>query len=249
MALDVVRAEASRFRHPLLLLHGLWTGGWIWRDIAPYLAHRGWDAWVPSFAEDGRTAMDLDARRAMLEILGRDLPASPIVVTHDAGLVVADRIVRDLGVPAVVAVAPVAGRPSAFTGPRFWSARIGARRVGPPVERSSGAMLEGLSEADRARLVTDSGSFFRAVASADAQIPLVPHGLVVAARGDAAASLADCDRIAHAREWDLEVVEAAGHFPMLGAAATGLVDRIHRWIVRALGRDVLAWVDDERDEE
>lgn len=248
IAIDVVRAEASRFRHPLLLVHGLWTGGWIWRDAAPYLAHRGWDAWIPTIRADGRgSAMDLAARRKAVEHFCRDLPASPIVVTHDAGVVVADAIASDLGAPAVVSIAPVMGKPSALTGPRFWATRLGSSRVGAPVGRSAGALLAGLTQAERALLCSDSGSFFRSVASADTPLAVVPHGLVVAALDDPAASRASCERIAHARGWDVSIADAAGHFPMLGAGATGLVDRIHRWIVRTLGGDVIAWLDDERE--
>lgn len=249
MTFDVVRAEASRFRHPLLLLHGLWTGGWIWRDIAPYLAHRGWDAWIPSFLGDDRTAMDPADRRAALDRLCRELPAPPIVVTHDAGAVTADAIARDLEVPAMVMIAPVVGTSPALMHPRFWAARLGARSFGPPGGRSAAPLVAGLSPAEMMSLVPDSGRFFRAVASAKVRMPAVPRGFVVTARGDVAAPFAVCEHIARARGWDVDVVDAAGHFPIRGAAATDLADRIHRWIVRTLGRDLLAWVDGDEDEE
>ncbi len=79
VTVDVVRAESSRFRHPLLMLHGLWTGAWIWRDFAAYLAHRGWDAFAPSFLTDV-VARDASERLRMLEEIARTLPAPPIVV-------------------------------------------------------------------------------------------------------------------------------------------------------------------------
>jgi non-heme chloroperoxidase len=31
---------------PLLLVHGLWGGAWVWERWLPYAASRGWDAWA-----------------------------------------------------------------------------------------------------------------------------------------------------------------------------------------------------------
>lgn len=243
---DVVRAEASRFRHPLLLLHGLWTGGWVWRDFSAYLAHRGWDAWIPSFLE-GRDVPDLEARRQTLIAMCRELPAPPVVVTHDAGLAVAELLAAEVTLPAIVAVTPfVPSRSVVWSRPRWWRAPFGARLLAPPAAGGD-PLISGLSGAEVQRLRVDSAAFLRSpgLRSHAGDRPAIP-GVVVAAEADLAVSLADCRRLATQRSWDLEVEGGVGgHFPMLGGTAIRLADRVHRWLVRALGADLLAWIDDE----
>lgn len=240
---EVVRAEYSRFRYPLILLHGLWAGPWIWRDVAPYLGHRGWDAWVPSFVGPDGRLMDLEARRVALGMLARELPGPPILIAHDAGLALADLVAVTLRVPAVIAIAPILGL-HALRAPRFWGARLGGRVAPLPRGRFAGAVLGGLAEHDRTRIGPDSGSLLRAAISIERRPVYALRGLVVASDADPAAPLARCVRFAKARGWDVEGHGAAGHFPMLGRAATRLADRLHGWLVQALGRDLLAWIDD-----
>ena len=137
MIVDVVRAESSRFHHPLLMVHGLWAGGWIWRRFAAYLAHRGWDVWVPSLLEDASLS-ELTNRHQVLSELCRTLPASPVIIGHDAGVALGVSLAFQVHAPAVVAIAPVLPRidPDAGLGvlahPRFWTARLAAPNVAPP---------------------------------------------------------------------------------------------------------------------
>lgn len=250
IVVDVVRAEASRFRHPLLLVHGLWTGGWIWRDLASYLAHRGWDAWIPSFLSASAAPDLASRRRALLEVC-RELSTPPVVIAHDAGIVVADALAADATPAAVVAIAPISFDGSrALRHPRFWGARLGARRVTPPRKGAAAAMVSGVSEADLPSLRTDSGAYFRALARRDPPVGAAGGpGLVVISGRDPAVSLGYCERVATGRGWDVERHDASGHFPMLGGSAVPLADRVHRWLVRSIGADLLAWADDEEDEE
>lgn len=246
ISVDVVRADVSRFRHPLLLLHGLWTGGWIWRDFSAYLAHRGWDAWAPSFLE-GEEVPDLERRRRTLIAVCRELPAPPVVVTHDAGIAVADLLATEVALPAIVAVAPFVPRPSiVWHRPRWWGARFGARPLAPP-GTGGDPLIRGLRESEVHRLRADSPSLLRESKSGapGGDRPAIP-GMVVAVDADLAAPLADCRRLATRRRWDLAVqADGGGHFPMLGGTTIRLADRVHRWLVRALGADLLAWVENE----
>ena len=244
MTVEVVRAEASRFRHPLVLLHGLWTGGWIWREVAPYLAHRGWDAWIPSFA----ATVDVAARRQALIALRSELPAPPVFLTNDAGLVVADAVSGDVAAPAIVAMMPVA-EIRAMSLPRRWLMRLGAREVRVPSGRGAEVAFAGLDESDRARMATDSASLVPAIGSVTRQPMFSTPGLVIASSDDAAAPLSGCERLARIRGWEVVQCEGSGHFPLLGKAAPRLVDRVHRWLVRAIGRELPVWIEDEEDGE
>lgn len=245
---DVVRAEASRFRYPLLLLHGLWTGGWIWRDFSAHLAHRGWDAWIPSFLA-AEEPLELEDRRQALAAVCRELPAPPVVVTHDAGLRLADILAAELALPAVVAIAPVVpGRAFLRSRLRWWRSVFlgGPHRLVPPRVGAADPLIAGLSDAEVRCLRTDSGALVQGgtLREGGPDERALPR-LIVAADGDSAAPLALCRRLATERGWDLETQAALGHFPMLGASAARLADGVHRWLVRALGADLLAWLDDE----
>jgi hypothetical protein len=53
------------------------------------------------------------------------------------------------------------------------------------------------------------------------------------------------ERTAERLGWSFDVHESAGHFPMLAPGCERLADRVHRWIVKAVGADLLAWLDDD----
>jgi hypothetical protein len=251
MEVDVVRAESARFRHPLLLVHGLWTGSWIWGGLAAYLAHRGWDSWAPSF--DGRGADGASARLRQLLELARILPAPPVVVAHDASVVLATKLATSVGAPAIIAITPLLARLDGgdlgtFAHPQFWPARCFARQVRPPRGRAARLLLAGLGD-HAARLRSDSGPFFRSVCSGAERLPdVVPRsGLLVAAPGDPL--LPGIERLAHRLDWSADLHQAPGHFPMTAPGWEQLAGRLHRWLVRTIGEDLLLLAADEPDPE
>jgi hypothetical protein len=245
LTVDVVRAEAARFRHPLLLLHGLWTGAWLWSRFAAYLAHRGWDSWAVSFL-DAATPPDHAARVVMLAELCASMPAAPVVIAHDAALEAASM----LRAPAVVAIAPVVA--GTALGPlgldgnpiRRLAHRLAAR-IDPPRGRAA-ARLFGSEERHVLRLRPDSGRFVRTVLawSPPAVAWSVP-GLVLTAPDDVASPVQLGGRVAARLGWSLEVRDTAGHFPMLAHDVERFADHVHRWLVRAIGQALLAWVEDD----
>jgi pimeloyl-ACP methyl ester carboxylesterase len=245
-AVEVVRAESARFRHPLLMIHGLWTGGWIWRGLAGYLAHRGWDAWLPSSC-----GADLESRRAGLVELALDFGAPPVLVSHDAGFATAIEVADTLAAPAVVMIAPLVhgGLDSVLSGFAWWAARLGARTVPPPRGRAAETYLTGSVEHDAAgRLVPDSGSFYRAAfTAADGSVRITRPGIVVASANDPVTSAAAAEQLATRTGLHFDLHESAGHFPMLERGFERLGDRLHRWLVHTLGEELLVMLDDEED--
>jgi hypothetical protein len=251
MIVDVVRAESSRFRHPLLMVHGLWTGGWIWRRFAAYLAHRGWDVWLPSLLDDAFPSDLATRRQALLDLCGT-LPAPPILIGHDAGVALIATMGPEIGPPASVAIAPL--MPTAGgalrTHPRFWLARLGAKMVAPPAGRAARGLAAGLQDEDVARLRPDSGAFVRALlrSTIAAARPTEP-GLVIASSHDGSIAPEHARRLAGRWGWAFDLHETPGHFPMLTARSEALADHVHRWLVRAIGAELLAWIDDQEEGE
>ena len=76
-----------------------------------------------------------------------------------------------------------------------------------------------------------------------------PRGLVVSSSTDAIAPVKSGETLAAAFHWSFDVHETTGHFPTLSAGCEALADRVHRWLVRTIGADLLAWLDDENAEE
>jgi hypothetical protein len=250
---EVVRAESPRFRHSLLLVHGFWTGAWIWRGFASYLAHRGWDAYVPSFLANG-PGIDLAARLEFLDRFCATLPAAPVVVAHEAGVVPATMLARAIGAPALVLFAPLVlppdgGALGVLAHPSFWWARAFGRVLGPPRGRLAEAWKRELGE-DFGQLRSDSAPFFRSVLSSPAGIVREgPPGFVSCSTADPLTPATAVERLAARSGWTFDVHESAGHFPMRTPGWERIADRVHRWAVRVMGADLLEFLDDEDDAE
>jgi predicted alpha/beta hydrolase family esterase len=252
LPVEITRPESAKFHHPLLFVHGLWTGGWIWERLITYLAHRGWESWAPSFL-DARSPLDAPhARVAALEDVAVALPAAPVLVTHDIGLLTAAPLIERESVRSVVAIAPVVapadggGGRGLFAWPRFWRVLLGATRVPPPSGSAAAAFL-GAALGVRDRLRTESGAMFRAVASGRMRVPRrapVP-GLVLGGAGDPIVTPATVAAVANGLGWSSRVATEGGHFLILERGFEAIADDVHRWTVQTLGADLLALLDED----
>lgn len=246
---EVVRAESPRFRRSLLLIHGFWTGAWMWRGFASYLAHRGWDAYAPSFLESG-PAFDLADRVRFLDRFCATLPAAPVVVAHEAGIIPATTLARAIGAPAIVVFAPLVlpsdgGVLGVLAHPRFWRARSFGRVVAPPRGRLADVWTRDLGN-DHDRLRSESARFFRSVlASSAGAVGKGPPCLATCSVDDGMTPVRDVEQLAARAGWTLDIHETAGHFPMRTPGWERIADRVHRWIVRTIGADLLEFLDDE----
>jgi pimeloyl-ACP methyl ester carboxylesterase len=252
LPVEITRPESSKFNHPLLLVHGLWTGSWIWERLTPYLAHRGWESWAPSLLAGARP-LDFAQSVAALTRVASALDAVPVVVAHDAGVVLASAVAAQLPVPALIAIAPVVAPADAgvalpfYRWPRFWRSRAWGARLPPPrdVRQVAGAALD----ACRGRLVADSGALFRALAASRIRLATCVGrpGLVVSGGADPISPPAFGAALAARLAWEHRVIDARGHFLMLERGWEAMADEIHRWAVQRLGSDLLALLDDEED--
>ena len=250
LSVELVRAEAARFQRPLLFLHGLWTDASIWQAWAGYLSHRGWESWAPALCGDPPHTdygYVVEAARTVVAAL----PEPPIIVTHDVGVVAALELARTMTAPAIVAVAPVVaradgGRLGAVGLPRFWRARFGASVVAPPTGALARTLL---GRSSGVSLRSDSGVIFRALVGDRLRLPPVAEipGLVVGGAEDFLAPPAAVRTLAERRGWHHDIHAERGHFPMLEPGWEQVADGIHRWIVRAMGEEILAWLDDEEE--
>ena len=238
VAVDVARAESSRFRHPLLLVHGLWTGSAIWRGFMGYLAHRGWDSWAPSFLEGDHVIADRGPFR------GRPLP--------DAARAAGGARSRCGRAPRNRARV----RPRSAGGGGDHAAPVATRRpaaAGSSPGRDSGALGSSANRAIAARWCGRCGvsrgggrvasRFGRVVsrAFAAASVPCADRpSLLIGSTGDRITDAAEAERLARERGWAFHRHDGRGHFPMMEPGWERLADDVHRWLVRTLGEALLS---------
>jgi hypothetical protein len=240
LTVDMTRAEAARFRYPLLLLHGLWTGAWLWEGAAGYLAHRGWESWAPELVGSATPEVVL----AALTDVVRALPAPPIVVTHGTGAGLGALVAGRAGSPALVAMAPLVSPADAPTAGVFgvlarWRSR--AALAAPPR-----AIRGVLTEAGRPDAPRDSGAIWHALATGRLRLPrdLACPAVALWHVGDRLATAATAAALSADFRWE-EHPLPGGHLALAGPGFERVADAVHRWIVRSLGADLLAFLDDE----
>lgn len=246
---EVTRAESAKFHRPLLLVHGLWTGPWIWKRFASYLAHRGWESWTLSPATP-RRAFEIATWEAAAEQIGRRFPHAPVMVAHGTAMTLVARLAERLDAPALVTIAPVvtpadsSSLGAVFRRPQFWRARIAGVRVPPPRGRLRAGLVGGAREAT---LVADDGALFRALARGTLRLPAsaARSGLVISAERDPISPPVGGAELAARYGWDHRVYAGRGHLALVEEGWEEIAADAHRWLVRTLGASLLVFLDDE----
>jgi predicted alpha/beta hydrolase family esterase len=230
--------EGPRYGAPLVYLAGAWTRVGLWRGVATYLAHRGWQGFL---IEPG----DGDGIRSRAEAVARwvtrlDMP--PVIIAHDAGALVAAAAARVAPLRALVLVAPLLpGAPGthavAWSRGLVWSLLRG-RRVPPPRGPAGDAYFAGCGVIDAvpesARLLGDLARRRALEPCADPPTTLVVHGAL-----DPIVSAEDAGRWAAAFRGEVLEMPQRAHWPMAGLHWQDFVRQVHRWLVRQLGEDLL----------
>ncbi|HYV58086.1 MAG TPA: alpha/beta fold hydrolase [Candidatus Nitrosopolaris sp.] len=238
---EPVHAEAARYTTSLLFLPGLWAGPELWRGVATYLAHRGWEGGLA----DLRTATgDIASRAQQVADYAAGLPAPPVLIGHDAGGLVALAAARRGPSAAVVLVAPFApGRAveRAMTlGIAPLLALLRRRPVPAPEGWRAARLLGDLPGAARVQLGADDPAAIWDLTSHRALVPAVkvPTLLVVGDR-DPLLPLPAARALAATVSAEEGVVEGAGHWPHVGPTWSALVNLVHRWLIQRLGEPLL----------
>jgi non-heme chloroperoxidase len=258
----IFRAESDRFAHPLLLIHGLWTGSWLWGRMAGFLGHRGWESWAVDLPGRGRSgagerSVDLVMERCV-RIAGR-MRERPILVGHDAGAVIALHLMGAVTPPAVVLLAPTLPGYGAMGrvlgGIRRIAGAILGRRIAPPSGRAAAVLFAGAdapaTEMLRARLVEEEGRFVYQLLRGGMPgraAPPRPPVLIVGGADDVIAP-PDVVRAAAGDLGASSLVLPGGHWLPLEENWRETTGRVHRWIVQTLGDPLLLYRDDVENGE
>ncbi len=263
---DVSFPERNKFTAPLLLIHGLWMGSWMWRTIAPALALRGWECWALDLRgrHDSRPAPRIG--RVRLEDYVEDVTtavqqlwALPVVWGADLGALLALRAAAHLSPRAVVCSSPLLPR-SWLPGARpplplvrlpalpavLWGRPLSPPRPGIAREFLFPGLSSDLQAELQRQLIPDSGLVARTLsreplAQEKPNCPL----LVVYGGADRMSSAAACRAMGHAFGADHHTYPDLGHWLYSGPSAIALVRDVHRWIIRSLSEPLLVPLEEE----
>ena len=244
--IDVAKPRGA----PVLCLHGLFAGSWVYERVLPLIAERGYPAAALSFRGHppaasipaiGRTSIAAychDAFEAAREL------ERPIVIGHSLGGLIALLLASRNLVRAAVLVssAPPSGisvfsRPLLLRMARYLPALLLSRPFVPTPRDLDALVLNKVEERERAsirsRLVPDSGRAARQVALGVYDVPLrslrAPL-LVVGAEHDRFVPLGVARKLARRYDAPLHVARGHGHFLFAEPGWEEQVGAILDWI-------------------
>jgi non-heme chloroperoxidase len=231
LRLDTVDVAKPRGA-PVLCLHGLFAGSWVFEQVLPLIASRGYPAAALSFRGHPPAAPLASIGRASIAGYCHDAFEAaremerPIVIGHSLGGLVALLLASRNLVRAAVLVssAPPRGisvfsRPLLFRMTRYLPALALSRPFVPTTSDLDALVLNEVPPADRAalrqRFVPDSGRAARQIALGVYDVPLrslrAPL-LVVGAEHDRFVPLSVARRLARRYDAPLHVARGHGHF-------------------------------------
>lgn len=265
---EVSAPERNKFTAPLLFLHGLWSGGWIWQDMAGALSQRGWECWAVDLrgrpgsqpvATIGRIAVEdymEDVRLA-----APHLWASPIVCGHDLGALLALLTAAQVRPRAVICLAPLLpqtwganGRPPApLVRLSAVPALLWGRALRPPrLAMARDFLFNTLAPAAQvqlyARLQPDSGRVARTITHGDVPFPNIETScpvLIMSGGADRMSPPAAARWLAERLSAEYRDYPGQGHWLLAGAQGTKITGDLHRWLIRTLGEALLVPPEEE----
>ncbi len=247
--------EPVKFAWPIIVLPELFTRPRHLALVVGYLASIGWEVFVPDlravFGKDSTPPIeklrfnDLTALAAeAIEGIGRDA----VVLGHGVGGLVALKLSEHRRVKASVAYAPLV--------PGFRTPLIGgignriAMMLGRPIKPPSGRILfELIADSDPftrdgliKAMIPDSGALATDVITGAIEFAAVDKAaprLVVTGDSDIFAPLQQTTKFAESIGAKLTTIRGRGHWLIGGRALERAINETQRFLVRALGQDLL----------
>ena len=201
LVLDHLPGRGTTSRPPILFVHGLWAGAWLWERWLPVAADRGRDTWAIELRGRNGSRPVPDLGRVRIDGFVRDVrdaldrigPA--VLVGHSMGGLVAQAV--GAADPNVLAAAFLCSVPPrgivALTGPllrqagAYLPAMVRGRPFAPRRADADALIMNEVAPSERdalfARFIADSGTVAREIAlgrvavdPADIRIPVLVGG-------------------------------------------------------------------------
>ena len=260
--------ERSKFTAPLLLVHGLWSGSWMWQEVAGTLSQRGWEVWALDLrGRPGSRPIDtlggvrLEDYVEDVVAAAQALWAPPVVCGHDLGALLALIAAAQVTPRALLLLAPVLPRAWVAEGrPPLPLARLSAvlavlwgRPLSPPRLTVAGDFLfNTLPRAVQAQLWAqlqpDSGTVVRTLTRGQVPFPVTGiqcPALIVSGSADRMGALVAARWLATRLHGEHHEYPGQGHWLLAGEQWTKLVTDLHRWLIMTLGEALLVPPEEE----
>jgi non-heme chloroperoxidase len=262
LRVEVSEPERNKFTAPFLLLHGLWTGSWMWREVAGALSQRGWECWAPDLrGRPGSRTAEAIGRVSLQDYVedvvtvARHLWAPPIVWGHDLGALLALCTAAEIKSRALICLAPLLphswvrdGRPPApLVRLAAVPALLWSRPLPPPPFGMARDFLfltlpPSVQASLHARLQPDSGMVARALTRSQVPLPTESISCPVLIVSGGADHMSSPPMV----RWLTERLGAEhyhypehGHWPLAGERWAKLVGALHRWLITTQGEALL----------
>ena len=258
---DASPPEKPKFKSPLVLIHGLWTGSWCWRPWATHFSNLGWECWAINFRGRFETERHAALKRLQFQDCVEDLKRvirsasfPPVIVAHSLGGLVAQKAAEGERITALILLSSLPSREIQMAAPR--SLRLLRLKYSPLIFLRRPFCLEegdfcrlwlaSVPEGERPgilrRMVPDSSVLVREFFDRrEAFHPERIHCpvLVVGGKEDKVVPIALLREMALSLGGDFKEYPNHGHW-MLGEGGGEVIVRgIHRWVVQRLGEDIL----------
>jgi pimeloyl-ACP methyl ester carboxylesterase len=223
----------------------LWSSEEVWRGFSGYLSHRGWSCVAVRLrGRDGTEIADVRDHLGDLRAVISALPAAPAIIGHDLGGLLALHL-SDLAA-AVVALAPLVPPPVAASASRP-SRGVLSRWLDRPLAPPRGELRDAQS-ASGGR-IREAPSIVRQLSEREwMPQPSRVARLIAAGDRDTVSRADEVRRFATEVDAEFEQLTACGHAVLTQPGWEDRAARVHRWLIKRLGVELLALYEESQEQ-
>ncbi len=261
VVIDVSPPEKPKFKSPLVLVHGLWSGSWCWSGWATRFSNLGWECWAINLrgrVEDNpqRTVARLTFDQCVedLKEVIRAAGPSAVLLGHSLGGVMAMKAAEDENLSALILLSPpLPGNHPKSTGRVLQVLHLKYfllvfLRLPIRIKERDFA-LHWLASLPRAQhrevlrgLVPESSylveRLFKPHLSSEPALVRCPV-LVVGGTDDRVIPVEAVQQSARTLGAEFKEYSGHGHWMMEEEGWEAVVNDVHRWVVQGLGEEIL----------
>ncbi len=261
VVIDVSPPEKPKFKSPLVLVHGLWSGSWCWSGWTTRFSNLGWECWAVNMrgrVEDNpqRTVARLTFAQCVedLKEVIRAAGPSAVLLGHSLGGVMAMKAAEDENLSALILLSPpLPGNHPKSTGRVLQVLHLKYfllvfLRLPIRIKERDFA-LHWLASLPRAQhrevlrgLVPESSylveRLFKPHLSSEPALVRCPV-LVVGGTDDRVIPVEAVQQSARTLGAEFKEYSGHGHWMMEEEGWEAVVNDVHRWVVQGLGEEIL----------